>query len=172
MEQVKPDLNVASLVKDFVTYNHWANQRLVEWLRTKPADTMDIEVPSSFTTIRTTLQHIANTERFWQTVISDHQGVVDQTLNPEETAEEVMSRLLQQSEEIVQRVSSFSNEQATVDTHYESPWVQGTLPKFEYIMHIVNHSTYHRGQITTIGRNIGFTDAPMTDYNFYSFFGK
>jgi len=31
----------------------------------------------------------------------------------------------------------------------------------------MSHSTYHRGQIITIGRNLGMTDAPMTDFNFY-----
>jgi uncharacterized damage-inducible protein DinB len=39
-------------------------------------------------------------------------------------------------------------------------------------MQVMNHSTYHRGQIITIGRNLGFTDAPMTDYNFYNIHGK
>ncbi|MFB6801427.1 DinB family protein [Peribacillus butanolivorans] len=33
----------------------------------------------------------------------------------------------------------------------------------------MNHSTYHRGQIITIGRNVGLTDAPMTDFNIYNF---
>jgi uncharacterized damage-inducible protein DinB len=39
-------------------------------------------------------------------------------------------------------------------------------------MHCMNHSTYHRGQIVTMGRNLGFTDAPMTDYNFYNVMAK
>jgi len=31
----------------------------------------------------------------------------------------------------------------------------------------LTHSTYHCGQVVSIGWNLGYTDAPMTDYNFY-----
>jgi len=34
--------------------------------------------------------------------------------------------------------------------------------------HCINHGTYHRGQIITIARNIGITDPPTTDYNYYN----
>jgi uncharacterized damage-inducible protein DinB len=40
--------------------------------------------------------------------------------------------------------------------------------KYEYLLRVVNHGTYHRGQIVTMGRNIGTTDASNTDYNFYN----
>ena len=50
----------------------------------------------------------------------------------------------------------------------ESPWFKSDLPKYEYFQHLIIHGTYHRGQIVTIGRNIGITDAPMTDYNYYN----
>ncbi len=45
-------------------------------------------------------------------------------------------------------------------------------PLVQYGLHVFNHSTYHRGQIVTIGRGLGYKDAPMTDYNFYNFFAK
>ncbi|WP_315819131.1 DinB family protein [Paraflavitalea speifideaquila] len=31
----------------------------------------------------------------------------------------------------------------------------------------MNHSTYHRGQVVTIGHQVGLKDAPITDYMFY-----
>jgi len=30
--------------------------------------------------------------------------------------------------------------------------------------HVMNHSTYHRGQLVTMGRELGFTDPPKTDF--------
>lgn len=36
----------------------------------------------------------------------------------------------------------------------------------DILLHIVNHSTYHRGQIASIIREQGF-DPPVTDYIFY-----
>ncbi|WP_366512826.1 DinB family protein [Kordia sp.] len=31
----------------------------------------------------------------------------------------------------------------------------------------MNHSTYHRGQIVTMGHQLGFTKAPFTDLFFF-----
>jgi uncharacterized damage-inducible protein DinB len=47
-------------------------------------------------------------------------------------------------------------------------WFQCDLPEYEYLMQVINHGTYHRGQIVAIGRNIGITDVTNTDYNFYN----
>jgi uncharacterized damage-inducible protein DinB len=35
------------------------------------------------------------------------------------------------------------------------------------IHHCMNHSTYHRGQIVTIARNLELTDPPSTDFMRY-----
>jgi uncharacterized damage-inducible protein DinB len=55
---------------------------------------------------------------------------------------------------------------------FTSPWISGKAARSEYLLQVLNHSTYHRGQVITIGRNVGLTDAPMTDYNFYLLYGK
>jgi len=35
-------------------------------------------------------------------------------------------------------------------------------------MHVINHGTYHRGQIITMARSLGVTHGiPKTDYNLY-----
>ena len=38
-----------------------------------------------------------------------------------------------------------------------------TNPRWEMIHHCMNHSTYHRGQIVTILREVGVTTIPSTD---------
>jgi uncharacterized damage-inducible protein DinB len=40
-------------------------------------------------------------------------------------------------------------------------------PRVELLQHCLNHSTYHRGQIVSIGHQVGLKDAPMTDYMYY-----
>ncbi len=40
-------------------------------------------------------------------------------------------------------------------------------PRYEIIHHGLNHSTYHRGQIVTIARNLGITDPLPTDFMQY-----
>jgi uncharacterized damage-inducible protein DinB len=43
----------------------------------------------------------------------------------------------------------------------------GNVPRFEFLQHCINRSTYHRGQIITIARNAGITNPPITDYAIY-----
>lgn len=40
--------------------------------------------------------------------------------------------------------------------------------KYDFMMHVINHNTYHRGQIVTIARMLGvFENIPNTDYEAY-----
>ena len=50
----------------------------------------------------------------------------------------------------------------------ESEWFSSNFPKYEYLQHLIIHTTYHRGQIVTIGHNVGVKHAPMLDYNFWN----
>jgi uncharacterized damage-inducible protein DinB len=86
--------------------------------------------------------------------------------------QDVFDALLKTSRELAALVSAMTDEKVQERTLIESPWFRCDFRNFEYIMHYANHSTYHRGQVVTIGRNLGFTDAPMTDYNFYNIDGK
>ncbi|MGN6396783.1 MAG: DinB family protein [Mucilaginibacter sp.] len=167
------DVNVsplANLIRNYADYNLWANATLVNWLRTKPVEILAREVPSSFTTIKATMVHIWQTERYWLSVIS---GTEPNEAGPFNGAiEDAFVALAEQSDELADYVAGMASDEITENTKVISPWFQCDFQNFEYIMQCINHSTYHRGQIITIGRNLGFTDAPMTDYNFYNIHGK
>jgi len=38
---------------------------------------------------------------------------------------------------------------------------------YEILSHVFNHSTYHRGQLVTLFRQVGFTDVTSTDLLLY-----
>jgi uncharacterized damage-inducible protein DinB len=43
-----------------------------------------------------------------------------------------------------------------------------TRSRHDFIMHVVNHNSYHRGQIITIARILGaVSNIPETDYEAY-----
>jgi uncharacterized damage-inducible protein DinB len=65
-------------------------------------------------------------------------------------------------------INSFSEEDLVKEVKITNPWFECELPISEYLIQVINHGTYHRGQIVTMGRNIGITDASNTDYNFYN----
>ncbi|ASU32189.1 DinB family protein [Mucilaginibacter xinganensis] len=167
------DTNVSSIVylmKNYAGYNLWANVTLVNWLRTKPADILEQEVPSSFNSIKATIAHILDVQQYWLSVIKKAEPKVAERFNG--TIEEAIAGLVESSDELADYVESMTDEALEANNLVISPWFQCDFQNFEYIMQVMNHGTYHRGQIITIGRNLGFPDAPMTDYNFYNIHGK
>ncbi|RNL94463.1 damage-inducible protein DinB [Sinomicrobium pectinilyticum] len=157
---------ISLLTKNYVNYNLWANTKLVEWLRTKDEDLMEQHVPSSFPGIGPTLEHIRQTERYWLSVLKKEPSKTFKEVKG--TLEDTFTGVLKQSSELANYIHVLAEENTEEKILIESPWFRSDFPAFEYVMHCVNHSTYHRGQVITIGRNLGFTDAPMTDYNFYN----
>jgi len=161
---------IVYLIKNYAGYNLWANATLVNWLRTKPEAILEQQVPSSFRGIKATIIHIWNTQRYWLSILkgSEYEGFED--INA--SLETVFTGLVDQSDELADYIDLMNDDKIEENTLVVSPWFKCDFQNFEYIMQVMNHSTYHRGQIVTIGRNLGFTDAPMTDYNFYNIHGK
>ena len=161
---------IAYLMKNYADYNLWANTTLINFLKTKPAALLEQEVPSSFPSVRLTLLHMWQTECYWLSVIKHETPPPAKAFSG--TIEEVFKLLIKSSAELARLIRSMSEVELQERTLIESPWFRCDFRNFEYIMQVANHSTYHRGQVVTIGRNLGFTDAPNTDYNFYNIDGK
>jgi uncharacterized damage-inducible protein DinB len=167
-EKETTQMSLASLLNNYTAYNLWANQRLVAWLQTKPESLLEAQVPSSFPSLKETLVHIWHTQRFWLTVLKQN-PVSAKSAVFTGTNEELFEALVNQSKEFVEYVASLPEWLLQEECYLSTPWFEASRPRFEFIHHCMNHSTYHRGQLVTIGRNLGFTDAPMTDFNFYLF---
>lgn len=156
-----------SLINDYASYNAWANLQLVNWLRTKPFEIMDTEVPSSFPTIKGTLIHILQTQYFWENIMMKVSFAENHLDTQQSTTEEVFHEIVTQSKLFSDKIHGFKEEELHVKIEIITPWFSSNQPRYELIQHCMNHSTYHRGQIITMARNLGLTDAPMTDFNFY-----
>jgi uncharacterized damage-inducible protein DinB len=156
------------LLKDYCAYNVWANKLVVNWLRHKPIEVLEREVPSSFPSLRATLLHIWAAEDIW---LNRLKGVSPAEFVSESYTggtPEMLDWLIQNSElfeNFVQRQSEefFSNTSVYKHTNGQSYEQYNS----EIILHCMQHSTYHRGQIVTIARNLGLVDPPKTDYVAY-----
>jgi len=166
-----PALTVASLISDYTAYNEWANKRLIDWLSTKPAALLELDVPSSFPGLKGTLVHIWDTQRFWLAILMRVQPPVSFRQGFYGTLDDVIVGLVEQSGTFTRYVQSLTDDEMQEEVVLTTPWVNGIQSRANFIMHCMNHSTYHRGQLITIGHTLGLTDAPMTDYSFYRLIG-
>jgi uncharacterized damage-inducible protein DinB len=107
-------------------------------------------------------------KEFWLAFISDQDVSNFKWTVKDETLESIFSQVIDSSHKMKIKFSSFSEDELIQVLHLTRSWGKNDLCRYEYIMHVINHSTYHRGQIITMARTLGITNGiPGTDYNFF-----
>jgi len=161
-------MSLQKLIINSTEYNKWVNQKYVDWLSAKPEALLHQEVASSYPSIIKTLDHIWGTQEFWWSVTAETSDFVNRYGVTELDATEIFKGIMANCDKLVNYVTTLSEADLLQNVKLETQWFSCDFSKYEYIQHLIMHGAYHRGQIVTIGRNVGITDAPMTDYNFYN----
>lgn len=158
-------MTIQSLIQDYTAFNVWANTQTVEWLKTKPQELMEREIPSSFPNIRLTLLHTWGAEKIWLERLQQIFPTTTLPLQFEGAMEDLYTVMLATSVAFHDYVKALSDEKLQEICDFRL--MNGTedrRTRAHMIQHCMNHSTYHRGQIVTIGRNLGWIDPPSTDF--------
>jgi uncharacterized damage-inducible protein DinB len=153
------------LIRNYSSYNVWANAVFVNYLKTKPYEILSQAVVSSFPSIIKTLSHILDAQEFWISVISgtkDHHEVPNAERH---SPGEVLDLLVASSTKLESFLSNLNA--VELEKEISTPWLKNKIPICEIFQHCFNHSTYHRGQLVTLSKQFGFEDIPATDYDYY-----
>jgi len=157
-------MSLKKIFLDYTQYNHWANVELTRWLKTLDRKLLYLETPSSFKSIDLTIQHMNHAQNFWYAVITQADLTkLDETIK-HDAAENNMDDLLEASQRIISVFAAYTEEEL-----YTQVSTGDMLQcRYDYILHMVNHNSYHRGQIVTMSRGLGIVDnIPTTDYDIY-----
>jgi len=79
--------------------------------------------------------------------------------------QDVVDGLIRQSVQWVEWVNN--NAEIMLKQEYSFQNTKNELFKltlYETVMHVMNHSTYHRGQLVTMMRTLGIKTIPQTDF--------
>jgi len=163
-------MSLKTLTTKSVQYNNWVVNKYIDWLSTKSDEQLNQEVISSFPTILKTLHHIWQTQEYWWSHIAENNEFDFEKTTALHTKEYIFNAIKNNSQRLVDYVENLSEDDLSKNVKIDSQWFQCDFSKYEYIQHAILHSTYHRGQIVTMGRNVGITDAPMTDFNFWNIY--
>lgn len=150
-------------------YNLWANAKLLDWMIKAGEDLADANCESSFPSLRKTVYHIYDAEYAWIFRLTNQELLYwppsrDFNFTMMEFAEVLKS----QSQKLIDFVSQLDEQQLGDFIQY--PNVKGVLFSntiADIINHVINHGTYHRGQLITMMRTLGYTDLGATDYIAY-----
>lgn len=162
-------MSLTKLIINYAAFNEWANHKIVGWLDQLDHELLYQETPSSYTSIDYTVQHILRTQRFWLLFIGEQDATGFNWAVRERDADNVLRELTEVSSQMKTEFSVYTEEDLLKILHFNMPWAKNDLSRYEYIVHIINHGTFHRGQIVTMARAIGITEGIVnTDYNMFN----
>jgi len=150
----------------YADYNIWANKRIIDTLLQLDEKQIDQKIESSFPSIGKTVYHLWSAEYIWlqRLQLAEQPVWVEGVFNGsfkeacalwQDVSLELRKFVADQYED-----KSFSH----VLQYYDRKKQSFKTPVCDVLMHLLNHATYHRGQLITMMRQCGVTKIPGTDF--------
>ncbi|NSL88503.1 DUF664 domain-containing protein [Chitinophaga sp. Mgbs1] len=157
------------LLVHYASYNCWANQQIIAVLLKLDEAQTETEVGGSFPSLKKTVLHLWFAESIWHQRLLLTEKPVDPSAGFTGSFEAACRAWQQQSQalqEWVKHATPVRLEHTLAYNTSGSGVVK--LPVHDALMHVFNHSTYHRGQLVNMIRMLGIsTKIPPLDYRHY-----
>jgi uncharacterized damage-inducible protein DinB len=139
--------------RELLDYHYWARDRVLEAADRLPADALVRDLNGSFPSVRDTLVHILSAEFVWCARWHGESPTAHLAPAPFTTVAAIRSPW-QEQEDVVR---GFAGTVTDVDRLFEYRTFGGTATRSTFsqmLHHVVNHASYHRGQITLMLRQL------------------
>jgi uncharacterized damage-inducible protein DinB len=137
-------------------YHYWARDRMLAAVEALSPDEFTRDMGNSFRSIRDTIAHTYSAEWVWN---QRWQGLTPKGMLPAEQFPDVASTRRQWSEleqAVKALILDLGDEGMNRLLHYKLLSGQpASSPFWQMFQHVVNHASYHRGQVTTMLRQLG-----------------
>jgi uncharacterized damage-inducible protein DinB len=148
-------------LKSLFAYNRWANRRVLEACRALGPGQYEQEPAPGWTSVRATLVHLADATWIWARRI-EGEPVDARASEAEVPTLDDAGRLLDRGHDAFDRlVGTLPAERlAAIWSYRNFEGKELSLPLWAVFRHVVNHATYHRGQVAAKFGRLGATPAP------------
>jgi len=151
-------------LQTMLDYHYWARDRVLEAVATLTPEQYTRDLGSSFKSVRDTLTHTYSAEWAWY---ERWQGRPPAALLPLDLFPD-LAALRGGWNELETKVRDYVaglGEQGTsrVIEYKLFSGAAGASPLWQMLQHVVNHASYHRGQVTTMLRQMGAPPAKPMD---------
>lgn len=143
-------------IQELYKYNAWADGLVFETVAKLTPEQFDKDLGSSYHSVKGTLVHIVGAEWIW---LRRWLGTSPRSLlNPNDfsSVEQIKNRWEEVEQERKEFVANLTEESLKEALSYTN--IKGqpfSYPLWQALQHLVNHSTYHRGQVATLLRQLG-----------------
>lgn len=137
-------------------YNAWANTRILGAVEPLTPEAFLRDLKNSFPSVRDTLAHILGAEWIWLRRWHGESPVKLLSATDFPSLAALKDRFAAIEAERRAFLEGLTEARLTQPFHYRDTRGNAyTLPLVHSLQHVVNHGTYHRGQITTMLRQLG-----------------
>lgn len=151
-------------VRELYRYNRWANARLFDAVSGLPREQFLKDLRGSFPSVRDTLAHVVSGEWLWLRRWTGTSPPAAFRATDFPRPDSLRARWSEVEVEQRAFVESVTAERLLSLVRYVN--VEGQTwqyPLWRQMYHVLNHSSYHRGQLTTMLRQLGALPVP-TDF--------
>jgi len=151
-------------VQTLVDYHYWARDRILDAAGGLTPDQFTRDLGSSFASVHKTLAHTYSAEWAWCSRwngVSPSGHVPPETLGDVATLRAKWSALENDVRAVVERMGRHG-----LDSVIDYKMFNGESRSsvfWQMLQHVVNHASYHRGQVTTMIRQLGATPPQSMD---------
>lgn len=155
-------------IQQLYDYNSWANHRILDACGALTPEQFVKDLGSSFPSVRDTLAHIYGAEWIW---LERWQGRTPSgPLKPPDFPDlaSLRARWTERERELQAFVRGLTTER--LNAAMETSTLDGTRyvqPLWQMMQHLVNHGSYHRGQVTAFLRQLGHQAVATDLIRFY-----
>ena len=139
-----------------VDYHYWARDRMLAAVEPLSSEKFTRDLGNSFRSVRDTLSHLHGSDWIW---LSRFQGTSPASGLPHERFPDLAAvRTAWAETEAGLRAFVCGLDEAALGRVVEYRLLSGqpgASPTWHIVQHMVNHATYHRGQVTTMLRQLG-----------------
>ena len=147
-------------------YDRWANAKVFDACRKLTAEQYIAEPVPGWSSVRSTIYHIAVASEFNLHTLAGDPGDSSPTETDLATVDDA-ARLLERAYRRFEELRpALTPEQLNTVLTLRAIGRTFTLPRWAMLRHIVNHSTYHRGQVASKLKRFGI-EQPNTDFFFW-----
>jgi uncharacterized damage-inducible protein DinB len=149
-------------------FNRWADGRVVEKIRQLSPEQYVKEPEPGWASIRATVVHMAGATDIWARRIQGETVTVRPTEADVPTLEDAERYLAKGHDAFNHLLTSLSSERlASIWSYRNFQGEEFRLPLWAVLRHVVNHASYHRGQIASKLKRFG-VEPPSTDFVFWA----
>ena len=136
-------------------YHYWARDRVLDAVEPLTSDEFRRDLGNSFGSIRDTLVHIVYAEWIWCSRWEGSEASGQLAADDFETVQDVRERWNEEERRVRAFVGRLGPDGVDRVIEYAHRGRSTRSIFWQMLQHVVNHASYHRGQVTTMLRQLG-----------------